>query len=107
MKPEAYKEWEEAMNDFRNAEELLKDEKFDEAAKQALAAVAFGIGAIMKLSKEVEMSDLSVSANNVFKEACDRQERGHYTPKEDIEWCRSILKRLTAELPPDTFEPFR
>jgi len=107
VKAETYKEWEEALSYFRNAEELLKDEKFDEAAKQARTATMFGIGAIMKLSKELEMPDLSTTAYNAFLEGCERERRGHYTPKENIKWYRGVFKRFTAELPPDTFRPFR
>jgi len=107
VKPETHKQWEEALSYFRNAEELLKDEKFDEAEEQASIATNFAFYAMMELSKELEMPDLSTIAWSVSREFVERKERGHYTPKENIEWCRSILKRFTAELQPDTFKPFR
>lgn len=107
MKPELYKQWEKALSHFKNAEELLKDEKFNEAEEQASIAMSYAFGAIMKLSKELEMPDLSKIAFSVYQEYSERKETGHYTPKENIEWYRKVLKRFTDELPPDTFRPFR
>ena len=107
MKPETHKQWEKALSHFKNAEELLKDEKFDEAEQQARLASFWGFDAMLKLSKELEMDDLNTIAWNVFHAGAERESRGHYTPKENIEWCRGILKQFTAELPPDTFRPFR
>ena len=106
MKPETYEQWEKALSHFRNAEELLKDDKFDEAEEQASIAINWGFYAIMQLSKELEMPDLSTIAWNVVEACKEREGSGHYTPKENIEWYRSILKRFTAELPKDTFRPF-
>jgi len=107
MNPETYEQWEKAFSHIKNAEELLKNKKFDEAEEQARFAVFWGIEAMLKLSKVLEMADLSTIAFNVLHEWGERGEKGHYTPKENIDWARSILKRFTAELPPDTLRPFK
>jgi len=67
----------------------------------------FAFWAMTELSKELDKPDLSKIAFNVYHEYFERKEKGHYTPKENIEWAREILKRFTDELPPDTFTPFR
>lgn len=107
MKPETHENWEKALSHIKNAEELLKDEKFDEAEKQASTAVMLASRAMTELSKELEMPDLSKIAYNVLHEWGERNEKGHYTPKKKIEWCRKVLKRFTDELSPDTFRLFR
>lgn len=107
MKPETHENWEKALSHFKNAEKLLKDEKFNEAEEQARFAVFWGFDAMLKLSKELEMDDLNTIAWNVLNEGAERGMKGHYPPKENIEWSRKILKRFTAELPPDTLRPFR
>ncbi len=101
MKHEIYEEWEEALSHFRNAEKLLEDEKVQEAAKEADTAIMFGLHTIAILSKELKMPDLLVIQENAFYDWCERK-RKHYTPKENIEWVLSTLKRLSDELPPDT-----
>jgi len=115
MKPEMcerWEEWEEALSRLRNAEELLKDEKFQEAADQANLAFGFGFRAIKTLSEVLvlEIPDLSVIADNAFSDWCERKpEFGgkHHTPKETVEWVRKTLKRLSDELPPDTLRPVK
>ena len=110
MKPETSKEWELALSYFTKAEELLRDENFQDAEQQATMAILFAARAMIALSEELEMSELSVKGNNVFNEWVERIpafKGKRYTPKEHIEWCRSVLKRLSDELPPDTFPPFR
>ena len=107
MKPETHENWEKALFHIKNAEEFLKDKKFDEAEEQARFAVFWGFDAMLKLSKKLEMDDLSTIAYNVFQACAEREMKGHYTPKENIEWSRKVLKQFTAELPPGTFRPFR
>ena len=107
MKPETHENWEKALSHFKNAEEFLKDQTFDEAEEHARFAVFWGIEAMLQLSKELENDDLSTFAFNVLHEWGERGKKGHYTPKENIEWSRKVLKRFTDELPPDTFRPFR
>jgi hypothetical protein len=107
MKPETYKLWEEALNHFRNAEELLKNGNSQEAVGEAnLSVIFFGFHAILELSKELEMPDLSVYAWNVVQDWCERSKK-HHIPEKIIEWARKTLKRLYDECPPDTFPPLR
>ena len=54
--------------------------------------------------------DLKVIAENAFNDWLERTQpefgAKHNTPKENIEWVHNTLKRLSAELPPDTLRPF-
>jgi nucleoid-associated protein YejK len=106
MKPEIYEEWEQALSHLGNAEKLYEDGKFQEAAKEANGAIISGCFAIIQLAEELKLPDLSVIQENVFYEWAERK-RKHYTPKENIEWVRSTLKRLSDELPPDTLRPLK
>ena len=111
MKPEIYKLWEEALSSFDNAEKLTKERNYNEAEKYAASAFVIGIKAIIELSKEMGIDDLNVIAGNAFGEWVEREpefEMGgkHHTPKENIDWARKVLKRLSDELPPDTLRPF-
>lgn len=113
MKPEMcerWEEWQEALSFLRNAEELLKDEKFKEAEEEAYFAFGLGFRAIKTLSEVLDIPDLSVIADNVFSDWCERKSEfggKHYTPKETVEWTRKTLKRLSDELPPDTLRPLK
>jgi hypothetical protein len=106
MKPETCAQWEQALSHFSNAEKLLRDEKLEEAGREAVRAFVLAISAVEILSDELGMAELSEIAKNALFEGSDRAGR-HYTPKETIEWARRILKRLSHELPPDTFRPLR
>ncbi len=97
--------WEKVLSCWQNVEELLKDKNIQEAADKAYWAVLFGIVATNTLSKELKIPHLSVIADNVVSDLCERRpEFGgkHYTPKETIEWGRKILKQLSDEFPPNT-----
>ena len=106
MKPEIGKNWELALSSFTKAEELLRDKKSQEAKGQAGLAVIFAACAMRDLSKEPDMLDLSAIGENALLEYFERLKK-NYTPEEEIEWSRSVLKRLSDERPPDTFPPFR
>ncbi len=110
MKPEIYEEWEKALSHLLNAEKLLEDENIQEAENEANAAIMLGLQTITILAKELEIPDLLVIFENACHDWCERTpEFGgkHYTPKENIEWVRSTLKRLSDELPPDTLRPLK
>jgi len=111
IKPETYKLWKEALDHFKNSDELKKAGELTKASHEAIHAFLLGQRAIYELSKELKMPDLTEVANNALHDFFERympSEGGkHYTPKETIEWARNTLKRLSAELPTDTFEPFR
>jgi len=106
MKPETYKLWEEALNHFRNAEKMLKNKNFQQAAKEAEASVYGGMFAIKFLSDELGMRDLMEISFSVLLDYHERSKK-HYAPKEIIGWARRTLKRLSDECPPDTFRPLR
>ena len=106
MQSEAYKRWEEALNGFRNAEDMLKNGNFQKAAEEADWSVLSGCRAINKLSKELEIPDLSEISSNASFDWFERREK-HYTPTEIVEWARSTLKRLHAATPQNTFQPLR
>jgi len=106
MKPETHEYWNKALSLIKNAEKLYKDKKNDEAEEQALLALIKGISAMIKLSRELGIDDLSTIAWNALQEHFDRTKKGHYTPKETIEWVRKVLKRLSDELTPYGFKPF-
>ena len=106
MKPEIYEEWEQALSHLLNAEKLLEDENIQEAANEADIAIMLGLHTIPQLSQELGLPDLLVIQENSFYDWCERK-RKHYTPKENVEWVRSTLKRLSDELPPDTLRPLK
>jgi hypothetical protein len=106
MKPETCTQWEQALSRFSNAEKLLRDEKFEEASREAIPAFFLAVSAVEILSDELAMAELSEIAKNALFEGFKRADR-HYTPKETIEWVRRTLKRLSDGLPPDTFRPLR
>ena len=110
MKPKIYEEWEQALSFLEQAEKLSKDKKFPEAANKADVAIILGLHTIGILSKELGLPDLLVIQGNVLQDWEERKPvfgGRHYTPKENIEWIRSTLKRLSDELPPDTLRPVR
>ncbi|MCP4259202.1 MAG: hypothetical protein GY774_17095 [Planctomycetes bacterium] len=106
MKPKIYEEWEQALSFSQKAEKLYEDGKFKEAAKEADSAIIFGLHTIGALAKELDINDLFVIQGNALNEWYERTspESGgkHHTPKENVEWARKTLKRLSDELPPDT-----
>ena len=106
MKPETYNFWEKALGYLEEAEELSKGNKFEEARWKSIEAFVSAMQAINALSKEVEMSDLSIIAENAGLEWLELESK-HYTPKEMFEWIRRRIKRLSDDLPPDTFRTFR
>jgi hypothetical protein len=106
MKPETYNLWEKALVLFEEAEELSKGDKFQEAEWKATEAFVAAMQAINALSRELEMSDLSIIVENAGLEWLELENK-HYRPKEMLEWIRRRLKRLSDDLPPDTFRPFR
>ncbi len=110
MKPEIYEEWEQALNYLEKAEKLYEVGKFQEAAREADTAIMLGLHTIAMLAKELEIPDLLVIQGNAFHDWCERTQKfggKHHTPKENIEWVRSTLKRLSDELPPDTLRPLK
>jgi len=107
MKPETYDLWEKALGYLEEAEELSKFDKFQEAEQKAFKAFWAAIPAINALSRELEISDLSIIAENAGIAWLEFMESKHYTPKEMVEWICSRLKRLSDDLPPDTFRPLR
>ena len=107
MKPETYNMWEKALICLEEAKELSKGNKFHEAMRKAIEAFVAAMQAINALSRELEMSDLSVIAENAGIAWLEFMESKHYTPKEMVEWIRNRLIRLSDDLPPDTFRPFR
>lgn len=106
MKPETYNKWEKALDYFEEAEKLSKSNKLQEAGSEATCAFVAAFQAIYELSKELEMSDLSIIAENACLEWLELESK-HYRPKQLLEWVRKRLKRLSDDLPPDTFRPFR
>lgn len=106
MKPETYNKWEKALSYFEEAEELSKSNKLQEAGRKATDAFVAAFQAIYVLSKELEMLDLSIIAENACLEWLGLESK-HYRPKEMLEWVRKRLKRLSDDLPPDTFRTFR
>lgn len=107
MKPEICDQWEKVLSDWRKVEELRKDKQFEKAAWEAVSVFLSGIRVILALSKELDDQDLNVKVVNAFGEWWEKALGGkHYTPKETIDWARGTLKRLSGELPPDTFRPF-
>ncbi|MCX5636505.1 MAG: hypothetical protein NTX52_02275 [Planctomycetota bacterium] len=108
LRPEIYEKWEEALKHRGNAEKLSREGKLQEAEIEANIALLLGIQTIIELSKEPEMHDLSVIANNILSDMFERNEVGkHYTPKERLERADSALKQLFAEIPPDILRPLR
>jgi hypothetical protein len=107
IKPETRKYWEDALSHFENVDELIKVGDFKKATNEATLAFIFGQRSIDALSKELKMPDLTELADNVLHDFLERIYAKPYTPKENIEWARKILKRLSAALPPDTLPPFR
>lgn len=108
MNPEIYEQWEKVLSDWIEVEKLVKDEKLEEAASKAIFTFLSGIRAIKALSDELGNRDLSVICENAFGEWMEREpawEMGgkHHTPKENIDWAHKTLKRLSDELPLDTF----
>ena len=113
MKPEMRErgeEWEKALSCLRNAEQLLKDEKFKEAEDEAHFSFIHGFRAIKTLSEVLDIPNLSVIADNALSDWNKRKSEfggKHYTPKENVEWTRKTLNRLSNELPPDTLRPVK
>ena len=90
---------------------MIKVGDIEKAEQEAFGAFVLGQRAIDKLSNELKTPDLKFVASNALQDFFERNfpsEGGkHYTPKEQIEWARKTLKRLSDELPPDTFPPVR
>lgn len=108
MKPETYKKWEDALASLSNAEELMKDGKFEEAAKDADLAVWLACASMMTLSDELKMPYLSKTADRYITRWSKRMSgKEHYAPKETVEQAHTTLQRLSDELPADTFRPLR
>ena len=107
MKPETNDLWKKALGYLEEAEELLKDKKFQEAMRKAIEAFFAAINAINALSKELEMPDLATIAMNAGLAWLELMDSKRYTPKEMVEWIHMRLKWLSDELPPDTFEPLK
>lgn len=107
MKPETYNLWEKALGYLKEAEELSKGNKFKEAMRKAIEAFVAAMQAINSLSRELEMSDLSIIAENAVLAWLEFVESKHYTSNEMVEWISRRLKRLYDDLPPDTFRPVR
>ncbi len=129
--PETYKLWNKASRHHIKAEELLKDNKFEDSIVEAILSLLSGYLAIVALSKELEMPDLSVMADYALLEWFEKSLSEHYTrdqaiawlsmalrgklnaaeknyrPEEIIEWVHKTLKQLSEDLPPDTLPPFR
>lgn len=107
MKPELHEKWEKALSHIKNSEKLEKDKKYAEAEKEGRFAFFHGFEAMLKISKELEVDDLSTIAWNFFNMGVEREEKAHNTPRENIEWYRKVLKRFSGELSPYKFRPFR
>jgi len=111
IKPETSKLWEETLKHFRNIDEMKKVGDTKKAMEEAIHAFMLGQRAVDKLSQELNMPDLKFVASNALQDFFERNfpsEGGkYYTPKEQIEWAQKTLRRLSDELPPDTFPPVR
>ncbi|GAG14099.1 unnamed protein product [marine sediment metagenome] len=110
MKPKIYEEWEQVLSYLEKAEKLYEVGKIQEAENEANAAIMLGLQTIAILAKELEIPDLLVIFENACHDWCERTPAfggKHYTPKENIEWVRSTLKKLSDELPPDTLRPLK
>jgi len=107
MKPETYNLWEKALGYLEEAEELSKGDKFNEAERKATEAFISALQAIKALSRELEMSDLSMMWENAGLEWIELMDSKHYRnrPNEMVKWIRRRVKRLSDDLPPDTFRP--
>ncbi|MHC4174687.1 MAG: hypothetical protein ACYTBX_14345 [Planctomycetota bacterium] len=96
MKPEIYKEWEQALSYLEKAEKLYEVGKFQEAPRKANGAITFGIHTIHALAEELKIPDLLVSQENAFYEWTERMspEFGENTihPRKPLNGFERLLK---------------
>lgn len=107
MKPETCKLWDKALGYLEEAKELKKSGIFKKATGKAIEAFLVAIQAINALSRDLEMPDLEVFAENAVLEFVEFMESKDYTPNKMIDWVRRSLKRLSDYLPPNTFRPVK
>ncbi len=106
MKPEHFKNWNEALARMAEAERTWKAGSFQEAADAATMALILACIAMRDISKVIDDPGLSTIASSAYLEAGEKREK-HHTPKELMDWVRTTFNRLHSELPPDTFPPPR
>ncbi len=106
MKPEHFKNWNEALARVAEAEKTWKAGSLQEAADAATMALILACIAVRDIAKELDVPGLSTIASNAYLEAWEKREK-HHTPKKLMDWARTTFKRLHSELPPDTFPPPR